>query len=468
MANQSGSNRRRNGRMGKKDIKKPENFFEKLMTGKPPSSDAKTENDRIADEGVWEWLKADHEERSRPLRSKWPETEQELSEASPKRQALTRNPLAAVETMGYNGKEVPGLINLVSHAQSSLDLMERALAKTSGSEMKLTAGSAGDDVKRLQKMLNKLGVTDVNGRALEEDGVFGRHTLEAVNTYKDAAIPGGNTGTNRGIVGPSTFGRLTFDSTFNFKPPALRNSGISNVSGGGGSWGDDSGDGFFDRLLKAQSSTTQSPNAGSGGGFTSSVTANKYGIDTNALVEKALSQVGVSEKLVVDEDGKPILDSYGKIQGTNENIYGDWYGQNGVYWCAQFIDWCVYNSGISPDLIPNKRSISDKGINCASTGAYKNWYAEQGRYQDVTKDRTPPHEGDIVIFGEHTHIGIVLSYDEKTGIVYTIEGNSGQQVKINKYNLKTTTYITGFCLNGSTSYGRVPSTSSDGTSSSIR
>ncbi|MEL4106547.1 peptidoglycan-binding domain-containing protein [Oscillospiraceae bacterium WX1] len=226
--------------------------------------------------------------------------------------------------MGYNGKEVPGLYNLVSHAQSSPDLMERALAKTSGSEMKLTAGSAGDDVKRLQKMLNKLGVTDVNGRALEEDGVFGRHTLEAVNTYKDAAIPGGNTGTNKGVVGPSTLGRLTFDSTFNIKPPALRNSGISAVSGGGGggSWGDDSGN-------EPQTTTANTP------------VTNKFGVDPDALVAMAISQVGYTEKddMTYEDDN-----TYGKSSNSgkgNYTKYGAYTGADGAAWCASFVSWCL-------------------------------------------------------------------------------------------------------------------------------
>ncbi|MEL4106262.1 transglycosylase SLT domain-containing protein [Oscillospiraceae bacterium WX1] len=120
MANQSGLNRRRNARMGKKENKKPENFFEKLMTGKQPSSKPQSENDRIADEGVWEWLKSDHEEKAPHLLSKWPETEHELLEASPKRQSPFRVPLADVETVGYNGIKMPGITNL-AHVLSSPD-----------------------------------------------------------------------------------------------------------------------------------------------------------------------------------------------------------------------------------------------------------------------------------------------------------------------------------------------------------
>lgn len=41
------------------------------------------------------------------------------------------------------------------------------------------------DVLIMQKRLNELGYTDVDGNKLEEDGIFGPRTLEAVNKYKE-------------------------------------------------------------------------------------------------------------------------------------------------------------------------------------------------------------------------------------------------------------------------------------------
>jgi RHS repeat-associated protein len=67
------------------------------------------------------------------------------------------------------------------------------------------SGSSGDNVKSLQKKLNELGYTDANGQRLDEDKDFGPSTLAALNKFKDAMLPGGNTGANRGVVGLSTW-----------------------------------------------------------------------------------------------------------------------------------------------------------------------------------------------------------------------------------------------------------------------
>jgi hypothetical protein len=171
-------------------------------------------------------------------------------------------------------------------------------------------------------------------------------------------------------------------------------------------------------------------------------TTNIYGIDTEKLVDIALSQVGY-------EEGKYWNNDNNEWEYTNDNKYGEWFGWNNVFWCAIFIDWCINQAGISPELIPNNTASqfnNGEGINCASTSVYQKWYSERSRYQNISdikgEDRLAPHEGDIVIFGDSDHIGIVIAYDENTGIVYTVEGNSSQQVRLNHYDLKTTTYIT--------------------------
>jgi len=69
----------------------------------------------------------------------------------------------------------------------------------------LSLGSFGDEVRRLQELLNELGYTDDNGRRLIVDGVFGIRTEQAVNKFKDDHLPGGNRGELRGIVGATTW-----------------------------------------------------------------------------------------------------------------------------------------------------------------------------------------------------------------------------------------------------------------------
>ncbi len=56
-------------------------------------------------------------------------------------------------------------------------------------------------------------------------------------------------------------------------------------------------------------------------------------------------------------------------------------------------------------------------------------------------------DGDVEDEGENgvTHIGIVISYDENTNIVYTVEGNSSNEVIKRNYN-RTDEYINGYGL----------------------
>jgi murein DD-endopeptidase MepM/ murein hydrolase activator NlpD len=60
----------------------------------------------------------------------------------------------------------------------------------------------------LQQKLNALGIRDEFGRMLDEDGIFGKNTMYAVNAYKDIYLPGGNTGDMRGIVGNTTWDHM--------------------------------------------------------------------------------------------------------------------------------------------------------------------------------------------------------------------------------------------------------------------
>jgi glycosyltransferase involved in cell wall biosynthesis len=68
----------------------------------------------------------------------------------------------------------------------------------------MSRGSSGDDVKALQRQLNALGYRDENGNQLDEDGKFGRHTLAAVNSFKNANNLKNNTKATTGIVGDTT------------------------------------------------------------------------------------------------------------------------------------------------------------------------------------------------------------------------------------------------------------------------
>ena len=124
-----------------------------------------------------------------------------------------------------------------------------------------------------------------------------------------------------------------------------------------------------------------------------------------AIVEVALTQLG-------NEGGQP---------------YWSWYGFEGrVEWCACFVSWCADQCGyIESGIIPKFAGCVD--------GA--NWFKGNGQWKDRNYE---PSTGDIIFFdwegdGETDHVGIVEKCEN--GVVYTVEGNSGDACRQNQYTV---------------------------------
>lgn len=124
-----------------------------------------------------------------------------------------------------------------------------------------------------------------------------------------------------------------------------------------------------------------------------------------AIVEVALTQLG-------NEGGQP---------------YWGWYGFDGrVEWCACFVSWCADQCGyIESGIIPKFAGCVD--------GA--NWFKGNGQWQDRNYE---PQAGNIIFFdwegdGETDHVGIVEKCEN--GVVYTVEGNSGDACRQNQYTV---------------------------------
>ncbi|RHQ27227.1 CHAP domain-containing protein [Clostridiaceae bacterium AF29-16BH] len=132
-----------------------------------------------------------------------------------------------------------------------------------------------------------------------------------------------------------------------------------------------------------------------------------------AIVEVALTQLG-------NEGGQP---------------YWSWYGFDGrVEWCACFVTWCADQCGyIESGIIPKFSGCVD--------GA--NWFKGNGQWQDRNYE---PQAGDIIFFdwegdGETDHVGIVEKCEN--GVVYTVEGNSGDACRQNQYTVGSS-FIYGY------------------------
>ena len=124
-----------------------------------------------------------------------------------------------------------------------------------------------------------------------------------------------------------------------------------------------------------------------------------------AIVEVALTQLG-------NEGGQP---------------YWSWYGFEGrVEWCACFVSWCADQCGYI------ESGIIQKFAGCVDGS---NWFKGNGQWQDRNYE---PQAGDIIFFdwegdGETDHVGIVEKCEN--GVVYTVEGNSGDTCRQNQYTV---------------------------------
>ncbi len=133
-----------------------------------------------------------------------------------------------------------------------------------------------------------------------------------------------------------------------------------------------------------------------------------YGINSSSedIVAVALSQLG-------NIGGEP---------------YWSWYGfSSRAEWCACFVSWCANECGyIEAGIIPKFAACTSQGMP---------WFQERGGWQDRYYE---PQAGDIIFFdwdnsGNADHVGIVEKCEN--GIVYTIEGNSGDMCKQKQYSV---------------------------------
>ena len=161
----------------------------------------------------------------------------------------------------------------------------------------------------------------------------------------------------------------------------------------------------------------------------------------NDIVTCAESQLGV-------EGGEP---------------YWSWYGFNErVEWCACFVSWCADQCGLlEGNIHENNQDLDSSGVeeqvtsndmfaipkySVCDDGISK--FKQMNRWQDRSKNGQLyyPNRGDIIFFdwidkntgeqdGISDHTGIVKNVDIENNKVHTIEGNSGDAVKEQEYDL---------------------------------
>ena len=143
-----------------------------------------------------------------------------------------------------------------------------------------------------------------------------------------------------------------------------------------------------------------------------------------SLWSAVLYGIGVSDDQIV----AVAMSQIGNVGGEP---YWSWYGfESRVEWCACFVSWCANECGyIDAGVIP-------KFASCANGVS---WFQQRGQWADNTAEPTP---GMIIFFdwddesgqdGQPDHVGIVARVEN--GMVYTIEGNSGDACKEKSYSL---------------------------------
>ena len=271
----------------------------------------------------------------------------------------------------------------------------------------LRMGSKGPSVKKLQELLIARGYSVGSYGA---DGDFGQGTYDAVCAFQSS----------NGLSVDGEVGPITWDALMNGSSSLLRlgskGSRVVELQNkliakgySVGSYGADGdfGQGTYDAVCAFQ---------------------RDHGLDVDGIVGtqtwSALGDFDNSKPSIVQGSGLykflEVARSQIGFREGYENItpYGAWFGDNGQPWCAMFISWCAYKSGILGTIIPRYEGCY-AGIN---------WYRAVGRYRSRISGYIPKAaDVGFLINGSHTFIVEYVNGNE----IHTIEGNLSDSVTRN-------------------------------------
>lgn len=156
----------------------------------------------------------------------------------------------------------------------------------------------------------------------------------------------------------------------------------------------------------------------------------------------AIAEIGYKEKAsnsqLDDKTSNAGANNYTKYARDFDEKYPNWYNgkKNGYAWCDMFVDWCFltafgYTKALSLLCQPEKSC----GAGCTYSAQY---YKNKGQFYTSN-----PKAGDQIFFGTSisncSHTGIVEKADSSK--VYTIEGNTSNQVARRTYALNNSTIV---------------------------
>lgn len=223
-------------------------------------------------------------------------------------------------------------------------------------------------------------------------------------------------------------------NSYGYTTPTDVTSGTSVISGTDGTSenGDTSALSGLARLLEILK------NAGTA--FLNKITGGLFGnanANNNSMINTTGSDTGVSTTSSIFYAGSKVNDVEEFLNiarneiGTKENPdgsnnvkYNTWYyghavSGNDYPWCMAFVQWCFDQAGLT---------LQYKTAGC---GSLLNWYKQNAPDRLIARngDVKP---GDIMIFNEHTHTGIVEKVNGDN--IITIEGNTSPNEKGSQAN----------------------------------
>jgi len=144
---------------------------------------------------------------------------------------------------------------------------------------------------------------------------------------------------------------------------------------------------------------------------------------SDSMLQIAISQIGYHEGTY--ESSSCVMFPTSNNWTKYGQVFGWGIGQGSSYaWCAAFVDWVALRAGMLTSVVPKGGFVSN----------LYNGYVAKGKFH--YSNNYTPKPGDTILYFNGTswyHTGIVESVNKTT--VTTIEGNSGNMVKINSHSL---------------------------------
>lgn len=168
------------------------------------------------------------------------------------------------------------------------------------------------------------------------------------------------------------------------------------------------------------------------------------GCTASKVIAVAAAEIGYKEKAnnsqLDDKTANAGNKNYTKYARDFDQKYPQWYNgkKNGFAWCDMFVDWCFLTAfGYAKALELLCQPEKSCGAGCTYSAGY---YKQKGQFYT-----SYPKPGDQIFFGtsisDCSHTGIVEKVDGSK--VYTIEGNTSDQVARRSYAL-TSSKIVGY------------------------